>query len=87
MGTPVRKASRFSEDEQQALAYLARNPTAFDTIVGMLTAERDRLAQAYEQAKEILVQSGDNRPVCLTIKGRLEQTNGIIEMFNSIKEL
>lgn len=72
-----------TERQKQALSHIGKNDGAYNELVGLLTAELDELNKHYERAKETLVMTGEGRPVCLTLKGRIEATANLLELFKA----
>lgn len=83
----MKKFSQLSDDAKQAMAYLARNPAAMDGIISILQEERKLESDRYEIAKDFLVAQGDNRPVCLQLKGRLSALDDVISLFDQSRKI
>lgn len=76
-----------TERQKSAFSYLNKNEGAYSEMVGLLTAELDELQKHYERAKETLVLTGDGRPVCLTLKGRIEATSALLSLFKASRDI
>ncbi|ETD67545.1 hypothetical protein V757_11185 [Pelistega indica] len=78
---------QLTERQKVALSTMGKHPEAFAEIVGLLESELSLTKTRYETAKEQLVASGDGRPVCLHLRGCIEALRGVIDLFNSTREL
>lgn len=80
------KYAQLTQRQQQALSYLSKDELAFTEFVGLLRDEVARESALFEKAKDHLVVSGDGRPACLRLMGRLEVLNELIALLDSSRD-
>lgn len=80
------KYAQLSPRQQQALSYISKDELAFTEFIGLLRDEVARESALFEKAKDNLVISGDGRPACLRLMGRLEVLNELIALLNSSRD-
>lgn len=79
------KFEKLTPQQQEALSYLAKNEAAYREVVALLDSGLTEVKRNYETAKETLVVSGENRPICLQLRGSMAAFEAVIEIFKSIE--
>lgn len=80
------KYAQLTQRQQQALSYISKDELAFTEFIGLLRDEAARETALFEKAKEQLVLTGEGRPACLRLMGRLEVLNELIALLNSSRD-
>ena len=71
----------------EAIAELARLERPFDVLIKTLEKDLETLTTHYEQAKEALVVSDENRVVALQLKDRVTQLTNTIDFLNKVRTI